>query len=449
MSARTLCAVVCLLIAAPLPAHSQQADSTTVEILTLEQAVALALRDNRQVRQAGLEVGKFEDRIAATRTRRLPEFKLDVMAGQLLTPFDFRFEKGALGTYPDLGPIPDTTTTIRTSRQPTAVVIGQVNQPLSQLYRIGLNLKSLEIGKEIAGQRVRTQNQTIVNQVKRAYYALLQTNTTLQAASESIRLYEELDRVTGEHVLQQVALKSESLDVKMRLEQSRYEALTLGDQLASQKEQLNQLLGRDIRTEFTVTPVSQPSNYEVDLTAARERALAQRPEAAEARLKVQQAEYDRRIKKSEYLPDVSLSLTYLSPQSINSIPKQIASAGIMVSWEPFDWGRKKRELAEKSKTIDQASTSLRDTEERVLLEVNDRFRKVQQARQLVVIGRLAEEAAREQLRVRSNRYAVQAALLKDVLLAQTSLADAHSQYQQALHTFWTARADFEKALGDE
>jgi outer membrane protein TolC len=40
-------------------------------------------------------------------------------------------------------------------------------------------------------------------------------------------------------------------------------------------------------------------------------------------------------------------------------------------------------------------------------------------------------------------------LLKDVLEIQTSLADANHRYQAALLAYWTARADFEKALGEE
>ena len=63
------------------------------------------------------------------------------------------------------------------------------------------------------------------------------------------------------------------------------------------------------------------------------------------------------------------------------------------------------------------------------------------------IGRLAEETATEQVRVASNRYTMQAALLKDVLNAQNSLAEANHQYQQALLSFWAARADFDKAIG--
>ncbi len=40
-----------------------------------------------------------------------------------------------------------------------------------------------------------------------------------------------------------------------------------------------------------------------------------------------------------------------------------------MNWEVFDWGRKKHQLAEKQKTIDQANNSLRDAESGVMIEV--------------------------------------------------------------------------------
>src|SRR5262245_45114156 len=47
-----------------------------VEDLTLEQAIALALNDNRLVKIAELDVGKVADNLAATRTFRLPSMNL-------------------------------------------------------------------------------------------------------------------------------------------------------------------------------------------------------------------------------------------------------------------------------------------------------------------------------------------------------------------------------------
>ena len=248
-----------------LGAHATQAQEPTFsqsEVLTLEQAITLALQGNRQIKTSALEVTKYDNRIAAAKTYRLPEFKTTVSGSQLLSSMNFKFDQGVFGNYPNIGPIPAKDTVISTARKPMFVVNQQINQPLSQLYRIGLNVKQLGVGREIAQQQLRTQQQTIINNVKQAYYAMLQTQSALQVTEESIKLYRELDRVTGEYVVQQVALKSEGLEVKTRLAKSELDASTLHDQLASQKEQLNQLLGRDVNTEFTVSPVQAVGRYE-------------------------------------------------------------------------------------------------------------------------------------------------------------------------------------------
>ncbi len=53
------------------------------------------------------------------------------------------------------------------------------------------------------------------------------------------------------------------------------------------------------------------------------------------------------------------------------------------------------------------------------------------------------------MRVLNARYSAQEALFKDVLQSQAALAEANHQYQQALLSFWTAKADFEKAMGTD
>lgn len=443
-----LLAAMLIVLVNPLAALCQQ-HVANGEVLTLEQAISLALGENRQVKSASIEVEKYSDKLAALRTRRLPEFKFSTTASQLLTPIAYTFEKGAFGEYPGTGPIPDKTTEISTPRRPTFFVSGEINQPLSQLYRIKLNLKQLKVGQQIAEQQLRLQRQTIINDIRQSYYAILQTQSSLHASEESIRLYQELDRVTGEYVVQQVALKADSLEVRTRLEKARFDANNLRDQLASQKEQLNQLMGRDVQTEFIVSPVPALSGFEMDLAGAREQALQQRPEIKEAQLKVKYAEYDRKIKKSEFIPEVGLGFSYASPFNTNFVPKNLASVGVTLSWEPFDWGRKKREVAEKARAIEQADLALREAENNVRMEVNAKFRKLQQMRQMLVINRMSQESSAEKLRVMSNRYKMQAALLNDVLNAQNTMAEADNQYQQALLAFWAARADFEKALGGD
>lgn len=431
----------------------QSDDKAHAETLTLDEAITIALKDNLPVQNAQLEVDNYADRLAALRTKRLPSFKVTALISQPLTPFDVTFEKGAFGTFPSTGPIPSEDTVISSPMNPTALVTGQVTQPLSQLYQIKLNIKQMELSRAMSQEDLRLKQQSVVNDIKRAYYAILQTQSAFESTEASIKLYRELDRVTETYVLQQVALKTDQLEVQTRLAKAEYELLTLTNLLATQKEQLNSLLGRNVSTPFTVTDSFEAAMSvmrETDLASARERALEQRPEIRKAQMGVGQAKIDRRIKKSEYIPDVSLSVNYLSPFGYSSVvPKNVAGVGVQVEWEVFDWGRRKRELAEKTRAVEQAENSARDAENQVVMDVNNRFRKLQEGCQLLRVARMQQETAMANMKVVAYKFREQAVLLKDALQAQSSLADANYEYRKALMSFWTAKADFEKALGED
>ncbi|HEY0727929.1 MAG TPA: TolC family protein [Pyrinomonadaceae bacterium] len=423
------------------------------DVLTLNQAIEIALKSNREAKNAKLEIDKAEDKLGAFRTRRLPSFKVSSLVSQPLSTFDTTFEKGVFGTYPGIGSVPNEDTVITSSTNTTGLIVGQVTQPLTQLRRIGLQIKQQELAVQISETQLRATEQALVNDVKRAYYAILQTEGAARAAEESVKLYRELDRVTGEYVVQQVALKTDLMDVQTRVAKAEYEVLTLNNSLSAQKEQLNNLLGRDVRTEFSVTDAVetvQIAMRETDLVEARKRALDQRPEIREARLRLQQANLDKRAKKSEFIPDVSLTYNYVAAFNYsNFVPRSVSGVGIQVEWEVFDWGRKKNEVKEKNRTIAQADNTLLETESRVLMEVNAKYRTLQESCQLIRIAKLAQTTARANVQMAAHKYRLEAVLLKDVLQAQTSLANADYDYQKALLSFWTAKADFEKAIGED
>jgi outer membrane protein TolC len=436
---------IILVMASPLSVPAQQGAGAPGEVLTLDEAVSLALRANRQVKNAQLSVGQAGDAVAAARTLRLPSMYVYSLVSQQLLKHDAGRNNSGTEVIPGVGPF----FSISTGRRPTAIFAGQILQPLSQQYRIRLDIEQAKLAGEVESEKLRQAKQTTVNQVRQTYYGILQTQSGLDSLREVIGYYRELDRVTVDNVAQQVSLKGDGLEVKTRLAKAEYEALNLTNQLATEKEQLNNLLGRDVRADFRVAAVSDAGGFETDLAFARTRALGQRPELREARLKVRQAEVERRIKKSEYIPDVSLGFTYMSMRNFDNeaIPKNSASLSVAVKWEVFDWGRKKNQLAEKGKAIEQARNGLREAESLVLIEVGDKFRKFQQTRQALVVAQLTQETARENMRVSTTKYKLQAALLSDALQTQAALADADYQYQQALLAYWTARAEYEKAIG--
>jgi outer membrane protein len=142
---------------------------------------------------------------------------------------------------------------------------------LSQQYRIGLGIQQRELGQELSNQQLRAQRQQTAYEVKQAYYRVLQAQSALAATQETLTSLRELDQLVERYVREQTALTSDSLDVKARLAKEEHEALTQRNALASQKEQLNHLLGRDLQTPFRVSAAPPSSPSTVDIAAAHSR----------------------------------------------------------------------------------------------------------------------------------------------------------------------------------
>jgi outer membrane protein TolC len=440
---RVLVALMALMTSAA--AASAQTRST----LSLDEAIAIASANNLTLQNAAMQVEKAEHDVAIARTRRMPSFSIESQASQLLTPVDISFPRGAFGDYPGIGPIPSTDATITTPRGMSIYLNAQATQPLSQLFKINLNVRLSEASLAYEREQVRAGRLALVQNVRRQYYAVLETASALEAVAAKTKLLEEMDRVTATRVAQQVVLKSDRLDVQTRLADAELSRLTLGHTLASRKEQLNQLLGRDIRTPFEVAPIPEPSRIETDLQAAQARALDARPDIRQARVRLQQAELAHRVSKADRIPELALTASSLMPINIDGAPGNISTVAIQAKWDVFDWGRKGRAVAAKGLEIRQAKNSMFDAEQKAVLEINNEFRRVEAARAQLRVARLAQEHARENARVRMNQYEVRAALLSDVMLAESNLADSDDQYTRALLSFWTALADLDHALGEE
>src|SRR6185369_10264154 len=325
------------------------------ETLTLDQALALALENNRGLQSSALDIQKAKDRLEATRTRQYPKFSLYMLGAQQLRSFDFNLEKGVLGDYPGTGPLPAEDTHLQSPLAPTGVMTASVSQPLTGLIKIHRNLDFLRTGVKLAKEQTRADRQKIVREVKQVYYNLQQVESSLRSVRETSKLYEEVEGLTSRYVLQQVALRSDLLEAQTRLAKTLQVEALLRNQQSAGREQLNLLLGRDVLTEFEVQPVLEMTGSEPSLEEAHVRALRDRPEIRQAALRQLQAEQDLQAKRAERIPELAAefnNLTFLNWGRF--MPTQSMSVGVSLTWEPFDWGRRKHESAEKRRTVDQA-----------------------------------------------------------------------------------------------
>jgi len=418
-------------------------------VLTLDEALQLARSHNRDLKQFGLDVGKQREALGEAKTHLYPRFDTSVLAAELLAPLDFSIRKGQFGTFPGTGPIPGSNTNLHTPARPIAIASVTATQPLTQLIRIHLSIADQRLKVDAAQLSFDQREQKLADDVRQSYYHVLQSQIQYESQQSVVKYLEELLQLTDRRFDQQGVLKADSLSVKAELAKATYQLTTIEDMLADSKEALNHLLGRSVQTEFSVEPVPATFPEQEDLSAARATALEHRPEVKLAANGVRQAELSTKSEKTHYIPDIAIQAGYFSTANINFLPQNIGSVGALLTWQPWDWEEKRHKVRQAALAEEQAALSVEETREQILLEVNSNFRRLREARARLAVTAALRDAETEKMRNQKEAYSQQTILLSDLLKQQSSLADAESQFHQAVLAYWSARADFQKSLGEE
>src|SRR5713101_4786815 len=96
--------------------HAQQSAPASGESLTLDQAIALALRENHAMKIAKLEVERADENISAAKTYRLPSLHAYTLFSGNLANNKLEVTNPAANLFPGLGPF----FTLNDRRKPTS-----------------------------------------------------------------------------------------------------------------------------------------------------------------------------------------------------------------------------------------------------------------------------------------------------------------------------------------
>src|ERR1700733_14322312 len=268
-------------LASPFPAPTvEQAAGTQSNLseLTLDQAVEQAVANNSSLKTASLETVRAADDLAANRTRRLANTQIVGLGAQLVTKPSVTFPAGSLGLYSATGPIPATNQTVEIARKPAGTVNISVAQPLSTQYQLHLQLKALQLG--LAGSR-QDQEKTrleVVDQVRRAYYAVVEAQSALDSLQASLPYYQESHRLAVENRGKETILDLDLLNADAQLLKIQNAISDANDRVASASEQLNDLMGRDIHTQFRAATIGEADSDLATPEAMETHALESRPD---------------------------------------------------------------------------------------------------------------------------------------------------------------------------
>jgi outer membrane protein TolC len=426
------------------------AQESSVPELTLDDAIEQAVANNSALKTATLETLRATDDLAASKTRRFANTQIIAFGAQLLTKPSVTFPQGSLGLYPSVGPIPATDQKIEIARKPVGGVFASVLQPLSTQYRLHLQLKALAFGVETTRQDQEKTRLKIVDDVRQSYYSVVEAQSTLDSLEASLPYYEETNRLATENLKKETILESDLLAANAQILKTQNAISDAKDQVATACERLNDLMGRDVHTLFRVAGVNSADSELETPEAIEAQALQNRPDLKKGKLQVEQADYDARAKKAEYIPDVSLAFNYATTANFTpTLATNITFVGLQLTWEPWDWGRKRKEYAAKRVKQEQAKVAVSATERGVLLEVRNAWRQLQNTRRQIALTDATERAARQKLKEVQEQFKREAVLSRVLFQTQSELASADSGQLQALTAYWKARADLKKAIGEQ
>jgi outer membrane protein TolC len=159
------------------------------------------------------------------------------------------------------------------------------------------------------------------------------------------------------------------------------------------------------------------------------------------------------VARSSYFPQINaLAGTELrsSPLTDNIRASKTGYIfGATGTWAVWDWGATFGKVKQAEAILEQSKVTLDDDVRQVELEVQQAYANILQGRELVKATEKSVEQADEALRLASARLDAGAGTQLEVLDARTQLTTAQSNRLQALYTYNSAVAEFDRATATE
>jgi len=167
------------------------------------------------------------------------------------------------------------------------------------------------------------------------------------------------------------------------------------------------------------------------------------------RIKKERAALETKIEKTRYIPDISIQANYLTAPNISFLPQNLGAVGVLLTWQPWDWGQKRHNIAQKVDAEKQAQLSIDNVRDQVVLEVDSTFRRLRAARELLTAAQAARDAEAETLSQRDGRLFAPDSCVERSLTTAVFGRERGRSVSTRSPCVLESRADFQRALGEE
>jgi outer membrane protein TolC len=415
--------------------------------LSLHDAVALALRENRAVVAAEAGVRAADDRLNQAKSGMLPRVNISESAmrgndpvyvfSSLLTQHQF----GA-GNF-NLGPLnrPDALTNFQTQLT--------VDQPIYDARQTRNATSTAQLSGRMAAEDQRRTRMETIARVAQTYYGAILAVENLKAAGQAVRSAEADLRRAEDVRAAGMSTDVDVLSIKVLLASVNEQRITRQAQLDVARAALNDAMGLPLEAEHVLAGILSPTGpAEMVLGSLEKEAAEGRAETRQSRLATSLAEVQNRAAHDSWLPQIGVRAAF-ETDAQRFVTRGGANwmAGVTVRWNVFNGFADRTKMAETSSLLEKARADEQRVGSAVRLQVRQVYAGLQAASQRIQVAATAVSAAEESLRITQNRYEAGLATVTDLLRTETALLDTKTRYLASLHDERLAATMVEFAAG--
>lgn len=308
-----------------------------------------------------------------------------------------------------------------------------LTQPIFMGGKIIAYNKITKFAEQLAESQHATELQDVILNTDQAYWQVISLVNKKKLAESFLELVKKLDSDVSKMVAEGVATKADELSVKVKVNEAEMTLTKVENGLSLSKMVLCQLCGIPLDTPITLADESMenitlPDTY---IEGNVNTALSNREELKSLELASKIYRQKVNVTRSEFLPSVGLTATYLvtNPSLVNGFERKMHGmwgVGMMVKIPVFHWGEGIYKVKAAKAEANIAQYKLDDVKEKVELQVTQATYKVNEATKKLAMAEKNMAKADENLRYANLGFQEGVIPTSNVLEAQTAWLSAQS-----------------------
>ncbi len=426
----------------------------TESILSLSEAIRLALHSNHTVLIADEKIGQAESILKENLAQALPKLSVTASYGRQ-DPVGQKISGGSSG----LDSNPQFAALLGTASVNTFNTRIGINQTLFAGFKIVDGIKIAEKGLQMQQESLRQTRQNIVYQVTEAYFRALKN-------WKVVRLDQSLVEQAERHL--EIVQKKHALGMAPQVDRLRAQNQRLSFMQALSQDlrayekalaSLNQLIGKETQSGLRLNEAAHVEQIEQLLRlqqqpqVASQLALAQRSEIRQLKLNLEIQTINATIQSRGSWPTLSAGASYsiqdTAVSESNRNNNQNLNYNLNLDWPLFD-GFKSQALTEKTLSdVEQTRTQLDQQQQVILMDIDNALKDLAEIKERQLMSAESLSLAQEQVRISQKTYQLGTGSNIDLLDSQVEWRKSQQQTIFAEFDFNLTLAKLYQALGTD